>query len=149
MTFAKIDVGDGKRTPEAKGRDCTVRALCVAANISYESAWTMLYSHQGIEKTNAFDLDGLLNKELLWRGKLQEGEWGVYKVKTALSFPAVKGKPRMTPAAFVKAHPTGRFVLSLAHHVVAVRDGVVIDTWDCTKKCVYKAWEIELPGDKT
>ena len=61
----------------------------------------------------------------------------------------MKGKPRMTPAAFVKKYPAGRYVLSLAHHVVAVRDGVVIDTWDCTKKCVYKAWEIKLPKEGT
>ena len=156
MTFARIDVGDGHRSKEAKGHDCTVRALAVAIAVSYETAWDMLYKFQAVQRTNAFDLGALLDQRLLDSPALRLQPMPAithpvttWTVKTALSFPPVKGKPRMTPAAFVKAYPTGRFVLSLAHHVVAVRDGVVVDTWDCTKKCVYKVWEIELPGDKT
>ncbi len=156
MTFAKIDAGDGRRSKEAKGRDCTVRALTVAIAVSYETAWDMLYEFQAVQRTNAFDLGGLLDQRLSESPGIrlsQRSSMGDpadrrrWTVKQALSFPAVKGKPRMTPAAFVKKYPTGRYVLSLAHHVVAVRDGVVIDTWDCTKKCVYKAWEIELPKE--
>ena len=155
MTFARIDVGDGRRSKEAKGRDCTVRALTVAIAVSYETAWDMLYKFQAVQRTNAFDLGGLLDQRLLDSPALRltnasnHSTGYHWTVKQALSFPAVKGKPRMTPAAFVKKYPIGRYVLSLAHHVVAVREGVVVDTWDCMKRCVYKAWEIELPGDKT
>ena len=155
MTFARIDVGDGHRSKEAKGRDCTVRALTVAIAVSYETAWDMLYKFQAVQRTNAFDLGGLLDQRLLDSPALRltnasnHSTGYHWTVKQALSFPAVKGKPRMTPAAFVKKYPIGRYVLSLAHHVVAVREGVVVDTWDCMKRCVYKAWEIELPGDKS
>ena len=155
MTFARIDVGDGRRSKEAKGHDCTVRALAVAIAVSYETAWDMLYKFQAVQRTNAFDLGALLDQRLLDSPALRLSNASNHSagyhwtVKQVLSFPAVKGKPRMTPAAFVKKYPAGRYVLSLAHHVVAVRDGVVIDTWDCMKRCVYKAWEIELPGDKT
>ena len=153
MTFARIDVGDGHRSKEAKGRDCTVRALTVAIAVSYETAWDMLYKFQAVQRTNAFDLGGLLDQRLLDSPALRltnasnHSTGYHWTVKQALSFPAVKGKPRMTPAAFVKKYPTGRYVLSLAHHVVAVREGVVVDTWDCMKRCVYKAWEIELPKE--
>ena len=153
MTFARIDVGDGHRSKEAKGRDCTVRALTVAIAVSYETAWDMLYKFQAVQRTNAFDLGGLLDQRLLDSPALRltnasnHSTGYHWTVKQALSFPAVKGKPRMTPAAFVKKYPIGRYVLSLAHHVVAVREGVVVDTWDCMKRCVYKAWEIELPKE--
>jgi hypothetical protein len=146
--FAKIDVGKGHRRPGAKKTDCTVRALSVAAAVSYDKAWATLYEFQGFQKSNHFDLGALIEDHfidlpILRLSQAADPKW---TVKRALSFPAVKGKPRMTPATFVRANPSGRFVLSLAHHVVAVRGGIVIDTWDCTRRCVYKAWEIELPA---
>lgn len=151
--FAKIDVGEKYRTtPTHKAHDCTVRALCVGAAIAYPAAWALLYAHQGIEKSNAFDLNALLDQRLKdstfvrLANQNNHGGWSrEWTVKQGFSFPAVKGKPRMTPGAFARAHPKGRFILSLAHHNVAVREGIVIDIWDCTKRCVYKAWEIELP----
>ena len=60
-----------------------------------------------------------------------------------LKFPAQKGKPRMTAAKFVKRYPKGSFILSQAHHVVAVLDGIVYDKFDSTERCVYEAWQID------
>ena len=155
--FAKIDVGEKHRqAPASKARDCTVRALSVAAAISYPAAWELLYKHQGVCKSNCFDLNALLDQRLTdsvfirLANQNNHGSWShEWTVRAALAFPAMKGKPRMTPGAFARAHPKGRYVLSLAHHNVAVREGIVIDIWDCTKRCVYKAWEIELPGNRS
>lgn len=151
--FAKIDVGEGHRSPEAEKSDCTVRALTIAAAISYENAWEMLYHHQGDRRANYFNLGALLDDRFIHLTLLRNAAAhsplpSRWMVTRALSFPAIKGRPRMTPATFVKKFPQGRFVLSLAHHVVAVREGLIIDTWDCTKRCVYSAWEIELPQEK-
>lgn len=57
-----------------------------------------------------------------------------------LSFPAKKGYKRMDAETFAKTHPEGRYILKLAHHVVACVDGKLYDIWDCSRKCVYTAW---------
>lgn len=60
-----------------------------------------------------------------------------------LSFPAVKGVPRMNGERFCKAYPKGRYILNMAGHWSCCVDGVIYDTWDCSEKCVYTAWELK------
>jgi len=50
----------------------------------------------------------------------------------------------MTGKEFVRLYPKGRYILRLAHHVAAVVDSVVIDSWDSTRKCVYGAWQLKV-----
>lgn len=59
-----------------------------------------------------------------------------------LSFPAVKGEPRMNGERFCQAYPKGRYVLNMAGHLTCCVDGVIYDTWDCSQKCVYNAWKV-------
>jgi hypothetical protein len=49
---------------------------------------------------------------------------------------AEKGKKRMTVLDFAKAHPTGRYVVSIANHEAACVDGVILDAWNCGHKCI-------------
>ncbi|MGB0012007.1 MAG: hypothetical protein WBQ03_10400, partial [Candidatus Sulfotelmatobacter sp.] len=70
---------------------------------------------------------------------LEHGELGAVRT---LKFPAQKGKPRMTAKEFVRSFPKGNFVLRQANHVVGVKDGVVVDKFDSTGRCVYQAFEI-------
>lgn len=60
-----------------------------------------------------------------------------------LSFPAVKGKPRMNGERFCQAYPKGRYILNMAGHLTCCVDGVIYDTWDCSQKCVYNAWKVQ------
>ena len=59
-----------------------------------------------------------------------------------LSFPAVKGEPRMNGERFCQAYPRGRYILNMAGHLTCCVDGVIYDTWDCSQKCVYNAWKV-------
>lgn len=61
---------------------------------------------------------------------------------TKLSFPAVKGEPRMNGERFCQAYPKGRYILNMAGHLTCCVDGVIYDTWDCSQKCVYNAWKV-------
>ncbi len=131
MTFRKFDAGALERAPFAKDADCQVRALCTALGIPYGEAWTMLYTMQGERRACGFELV----KELDDRN-------AALNVVRELPFPASKGKRRMTAAEFCKKYKRGRFILRMAHHVVAVKDGQFYDTFDCSHSCVYKAWEI-------
>lgn len=131
MTFRKFDAGALDRPKGAPKEDCQVRALATARNIPYEDAWALLYLVQGELRRCAFALVESLTAN--------DPRFGV---KRALAFPAAKGKPRMTGAAFCMRYPRGRYILRTSHHVVAVKDGVLYDTFDSSTKCVYTAWEL-------
>ena len=124
--FKKYDAGKGKRQPGQNG-DCQVRALITASGMGYAEAWDVLYRLQGKYRTCGFDLCYYLE-----RGELGAGK--------TMSFPAERGKSRMTAGEFAEKHPKGSYVLRQAHHVVAVEDGIVYDTFDCTDRCVFRAW---------
>lgn len=126
--FRKYDAEKGKRNGD--NGDCQVRALHTASGVSYDAAWDALYALQGQYRTNGFDITFYLSK----------GDLGVV---SKLSFPAKKGKPRMTAVEFVRKYPKGNYILRQAHHVIAVEDGVVYDKFDSTNRCVYQAWQIE------
>ena len=136
MVFRKLDIGRGKRPAWAKG-DCQVRALAVAAGMTYEEAWHKLYQLQGRYRTAGFFL-------VKWLDIVPQ-ELAVVR---RFAFPAVKGKSRMTGEEFCKEHRLGNYILRLAHHVAAVEDGVLLDSWDCTDRCVYVAWKIgQVPAE--
>ncbi len=110
----------------------------MAAGISYADAYALLYELQGRHRLCSTDLVTLL--------KLEPAKLGVMRT---FDFPAKAGQPRMTGAAFCRRHRAGRYVLRLAHHVVAVKDGLVYDVFDSTEKCVYRAWEIAPVSPET
>ena len=51
-----------------------------------------------------------------------------------------KGAKRPTVHSFTVSHPHGIYILQIAHHLVAVRDGLFYDTADHSKKCLYGYW---------
>lgn len=112
--------------------DCVKRAISKAANIDYMEVQRMLNRYKKVSGAKKFNelhnnvepiLENILN------GK-------------RMSFPAVKGKPRMNGERFCKAYPIGSYILQMANHMTACVDGVIYDTWDCSEKCVYKAWKV-------
>lgn len=54
-----------------------------------------------------------------------------------------KGTKRPTVRSFAKDHPNGRYVLSVANHVVACVDGKYYDTWDCGSHSLYGYYEFK------
>ena len=126
--FRRYDAGALDRTPLAKGSDCQVRALATVMGWPYSAAWELLYEIQGEQRACSFTLVASL-------------EAGRIMSVRKLSFPATRGARRMTGAMFCARHPRGRFILRMAHHVAAVKDGQVYDTTDSTDCCVYTAWE--------
>lgn len=136
-TYQLFDAGVNARPRGGDKDDCTVRALAVARGISYHDAWALLYAIQGEMRFCHFPLVEAL--------RARDARLGVVE---QLDFPAVRGRRRMTGLEFVTAHRRGRFILRLAHHVVAVKRGVVYDTFDSTNGCVYTAWRVQpIIGD--
>jgi hypothetical protein len=131
-TFRKFDAGAGQIKRHKKA-DCTVRALSVARGMSYAHAWSLLYSVQAAHNHCHFALFDYLR------------EWPTLMgVKRYIPTPARAGVRRMTVQDFVALYPKGSYIVQVAHHATAVEDGVIIDTWNCARRCVYGAWEMAV-----
>jgi len=118
--------------PHPKGiktSDCIVRAIATATNTDY------LECRKELNKKK---------KELGYSSyKDTKFLYDYFKGYPRLIFKPIKGEPRIKGTDFTMLHPKGTYVLKMAGHVVACIDGVVLDTWDCSYRSVYTAWEIK------
>lgn len=125
-------LSDGGRANSKRPRqtnDCAVRALALARNLSYDEAYDALAA-AGRKCAKGFAFPKWVNQQA----------WA-----TKISFPAVKGRARMTPAVFVRQYPQGRYICKVAKHVFVVIDGVVYDTFEGSPdRCVYTSWAITV-----
>ena len=117
---------EGKLVP-----DCVKRAITLAAEMDYKEVQLQLNRHKKITGAKTF------NEDKNWKSFVENVLNG-----TKLSFPAVKGMPRMNGERFCKAYPKGRYILSMAGHLSCCVDGIIYDTWDTSCKCVYQAYKI-------
>lgn len=114
MTFRKFDAGALGRPRGALKTDCQVRALATARSIPYDKEWELLYLVQSELRRCAFALVESLSAN--------DARFGVCRT---VAFPGVRGEPRMTGAQFCRRYPRDRYILRMAHHVAAVKDGVL------------------------
>lgn len=114
--------------------DCTIRALCKALNKEWVEVFDMLvlYERKFQCPFPGFTLD--MYKEFY--------DMAGFKYQGISN---VKGTKRPTVKEFAKTHPTGTYVLSVAHHHVCVTDGQYYDTLDCGHKSLYGYFEKTLP----
>jgi hypothetical protein len=102
-------------------QDCTVRALCVAANLPRETADALLTKHGRARmkgcRSNVF-------------GPAYE-EAGAVRVSDLR---------RQTLAAFVRNNPRGRFVVLVRGHALAVVDGVIHDWRSGARRIAWAAY---------
>jgi len=109
-------------------RDCTVRALAVAAGIPYEQA------HAALKAAGRTDRKGIVLAQAINSGRLKlEGRKfvDVLKTPTCLGF-------------FLKAHPKGTFLCRKARHAFAIVDGILHDNQALGSRMrVTHAWVIQ------
>lgn len=118
-----------------KAKDCAVRAIAIASEIPYREV---------------FDKIKYLSDEIHMDGS--DVEHGVYR-EVSRDFLTSLGwvwKATMKIGSGCKVHlrdgelPMGRIVCKVSHHLVAVIDGVIQDTHDCSRggnRCVYGYWQ--------
>lgn len=111
--------------------DCMIRAVAIATDTAYTKVHEIMYRH-GWRATRR-------NSKGNWEDQITNtlAELG-FKYRK-ISYPAVKGQSRMTAG---KMTNEGLFILRMSRHVAAYKNGILMDTWDCSDKCVYFAWEI-------
>lgn len=117
--------------------DCVKRAITLAAKMDYMEVQRELNRYKKVTGAASFNSD--YNPHKYVENMLNS---------TKLSFPAERGKPRMTGREFSRTHPKGRYILNMAKHWSCCVDGDIYDTWDCSDKCVYTAYQI-IPDEDT
>lgn len=126
-TWICTDGGRASSTRPKQKNDCTVRALAIARNLPYDDAYDVL-KDAGRKCGRGFDF-------VKW---IDAQPWA-----TKISFPAVKGQRRMTPAQFCQDFPRGIFILRVTKHVLVVKEGVVYDAFENRPdRCVYACWSV-------
>lgn len=135
MNFQYDDGGRAAAGYEGRTGDCVTRAVAIAMELPYQRVYDRIAEihkhHQGGEKTARKGLSGPLIRKLL-----EKNGW----IWT----------PTMHIGSGCKVHlragelPRGRIIASLSKHLAAVIDGVLHDTYDCSRngnRCVYGYWE--------
>lgn len=133
---------DGGRSKYFKGNtgDCVCRAICNATGKDYMEIYKLINEISKKEKTTK-------------RKKgVSNARTGVYKYtvrKIIEEYLDWKWHPCMTVGSGCTTHltkselPNGVLILKLSKHLTCLKDGVLYDTFDCSRdgtRCVYGYW---------
>ncbi len=115
--------------PNPTGRnvgDCAVRAVSVALGVDWEEAYAML-------ATNGFSMGDILNSNSVTGATLRQH--GFKRANIPNECPDC-----FSVADFAKSNQKGVFMLGTGTHVVTVRDGNYIDSWDSGDEVPVYVW---------
>ena len=137
MEFVYSDGGRSRYFKADKVGDCVTRAICNATGMDYMEVYKALNVMAKGERT-----------EKHRGGKRSSSRNGVYK-ETRRRYLESLGwvwHPTMFFGSGCKVHlkaeelPKGTLIVSVSHHLTCVKDGVLYDTYDCSRdetRCVY------------
>ena len=132
MKFVYSDGGRSKYYDAIKVGDCVTRAICNATGKDYKEVYDLINSYASSEKRT--------NKSTSRNG-VSKGT--TYRVLTDMGWTWV---PTMFIGRGCQVHlnenelPSGIIIVSVSKHLACVKDGVLFDTFDCTRggrRCVY------------
>lgn len=106
--------------------DCAVRAISVALDVDWETAFTLLAA-------NAFEMCDMPSSDAVINALLRQN--GFYRAAIPNTCPDC-----FTAEDFAIDHPRGVYVLGFGGHVATVRDGYLYDSWDSSKEIPQFYW---------
>lgn len=139
MEWIYDDGGRADAGYKGETSDCVCRAISIAAQMDYKEVY---------DKINHYAKDERMTKRQGFRSNARKG----VRKKTSRKIMADLGwkwNPTMQIGSGCSVHmraeelPKGRIICQLSKHVVAVIDGVIHDTYDCSReetRCVYGYW---------
>lgn len=139
----KFQYDDGGRAAagyRGKTGDCVCRAIAIASQMPYQTVYDLLNEKSGLER---------ITKRRTKRGSARTG---IHKdtSRHVLESLGWHWTPTMHIGSGCKIHlradelPRGRLIVNVSRHIVAVIDGVIHDTHDCSRdgtRCVYGYWQ--------
>lgn len=138
MKFVRADGGRSKYFKGTAG-DCFTRAVCNASGADYKEIYDMVNAYGKKERTG---------KRKRGRSSAREGVYmtTAKKIMRDLGWEWV---PTMAIGSGCQTHldpdelPSGVVVVRVTRHYTCVKDGVLYDTYDCSRgggRCVYGYW---------
>lgn len=115
--------------------DCMVRAVTNITKEDYNKVHKLMYGH-GWRATRS-------KSKGKWENQITNTLDDLGVEYERISFPAIKGRKRMTGKTLAEMDPEGKYIIRVAKHVAALDGGKLLDTWDCSDKCVYFVWKIK------
>lgn len=106
--------------------DCAVRAISVALDVDWETAYSMM-------AVNGFAMGDMPSANSVWGAVLRQN--GFYREAVPNSCPDC-----YTAEDFCKDHPQGTYVLGFGNHVATVIDGNIYDSWNSSQECPQYYW---------
>lgn len=118
-----------KYNPNPAGRfvgDCAVRAVAAALGVDWEEAYNLVADA-------GYAMGDMPSSDSVWGAVLRQH--GFYRAAIPNSCPDC-----YTAEDFAADHPRGVFVLGFGGHVAAIRDGVIMDSWDSSQEVPVYYW---------
>ena len=109
--------------------DCSVRALSVALNTDWETAYALA-------ALNGYLMNDVISADSVWGSVLRQN--GFFRHAIPNTCPDC-----YTIGDFAEEHPDGTYVVGTGTHVVTIRDGTVFDSWDSTQEIPQFYWHKE------
>ena len=110
----------------AKTRDCAIRAVARALDISWEDAFALI-------ATNAYKMGNMMDMDYVWGSVLRQH--GFIRLAVSNTCPDC-----YTLQEFAHDHPSGVFVVGTGGHVATVVDGNIYDAWDSSDEVPIYFW---------
>lgn len=106
--------------------DCAVRALSIALDVDWETAYALI-------SLNGYLMGDMPSSNSVWGAVLRQH--GFYRYAIPNECPDC-----YTIGDFADDHPRGVFVVGTGNHVVTIKDGIVLDSWDSRKEIPQYFW---------
>jgi hypothetical protein len=126
--------------------DCVTRAIAIASGKPYKEVYDVMANGNANQRVSGYFSKSKKIKTAR-KGISVRRKWFQDYMKSI----GFKWQPTMGIGTGCKVHlksdelPKGRIICSLSRHYVAVIDGVINDTYDCSRngtRCVYGYWYI-------
>lgn len=109
--------------------DCAIRAVSLALDVDWETAYALI-------AMNGFLMGDVVSSNSVWGAVLRQHGFSRYAVPNTCP-------DCYTVGDFADENPRGVFVVGTGNHVVTIKDGVVLDSWDSRNELPVYYWKKE------
>lgn len=148
INFIEHDGGRVAAGFKGTAGDCVCRAIAIATGLPYRQVYDALAEGNAGQRVT--------RKTLKTGARARTARHGIYTTrkwfKDYMASLGFRWVPTMGIGTGCTVHlrpdqlPSGRLVVSLSRHVAAVIDGVLYDTYNCSRggtRCVYGYWVLD------
>lgn len=106
--------------------DCAVRAVSLALDTDWETAYALI-------AMNGYLMGDMPSSNSVWGAVLRQN--GFYRYAIPNTCPDC-----YSVGDFANDHPKGVYVVGTGNHVVTIKDGIVLDSWDSSREIPQFYW---------